>query len=71
MSMCILISCFGFALQQTPLEPWEAAHSRVPQGMAAYFSFLAFSSAAWSFLSRILSLGVIFCTSESARRVCR
>lgn len=40
-------------------------------GKAAYFSFLAFSSAAWSFRSRILSLGVIFCTSEKARSVCR
>lgn len=68
---------FGFAsLQEIPsVDSLRALGSGqragVPYGKATYFSLLAFSSAAWSFLSRILSLGVIFCTSESARRVCR
>lgn len=36
-----------------------------------HFSFLAFSSAAWSFRSRMRSLGLIFCTSDLSRSVCR
>lgn len=36
-----------------------------------HFIFLAFSSAAWSFRSRMRSLGLIFCTSDLSRSVCR